>query len=615
MLSVGLESTWLLVALPLFAFTLIVFAGRWLPRQGAFLGVLATGVGLALLALLAAAFQRGGEGAFSVDWLRWAGFAIPLGMHVDALALVMLGIVTSVSFLVQVYSLGYMATESRYGWFFAVVSLFAAAMLGLVLADNFLVLYVTWELVGLCSYLLIGYWYERPAAAAAAKKAFITTRVGDLGLLIGILLLFRATDTFSMSETFDLAQRGDIAQPLLTVIALLVLAGAVGKSAQFPLHVWLPDAMEGPTPVSALIHAATMVAAGVYLVARALPLFEAAPLALFVVAILGLVSALLAGALAVVERDMKRVLAYSTISQLGFMFMGLGSLGYSGAVFHLFTHAYFKALLFLAAGSVLHSLATQDIAQMGGLLRRMPWTGATFLIGALALAGVPPLAGFWSKDDVLHAVLTYQSPAFGLLALVATALTGLYVARVVLLAFFGGPRSEAAQHAHESPAILIGPLVVLAVGAAFAGLLAPLGVVRALLDPGHPYTFDPGLAVLSTLAAVVGLGIGWAVYGARLLDAGAIASRFGSLYGLATNKFYLDALYQAMVDRVVLTLARFVALFDRRVVNEVGVDGAGVVTVAAGERLRYLETGKLYHYALLMALGVMGITLIVLLIG
>ena len=368
---------WLIPALSAAAFVIVAFGGRWLPARGAFVSILAMAAGFALFWYVLVDLLGSGaaHSAYSVAWLTAGGTTISWGVFIDRLAVVMLGLVTFVALLVQVYSLEYMRGDSRFGWYFAVHSLFGAAMLALVLADNLLFLYIAWELVGLGSYLLIGHWWERRSAAEAAKKAFITTRIGDVGLLIGIILLFRATGTFDISEIIEMAQAGAIGQGTLTASALLLFMGAMGKSAQFPFHVWLPDAMEGPTPVSALIHAATMVAAGVYLVARMLPMFELVPVVMLVVAIIGLITFLYAGTLALVMTDIKRALAYSTISHLGLMMLSLGAFGLAAAIFHLVAHGVSKAMLFLGAGSVMHGMHEEtDMRKMGGLRRTMPLT-------------------------------------------------------------------------------------------------------------------------------------------------------------------------------------------------------------------------------------------------
>ncbi|MXY46129.1 MAG: NADH-quinone oxidoreductase subunit L [Chloroflexi bacterium] len=612
------------------AFVIVAFGGRWLPMRGAFVSIAAMAAGLALA--LYALFDLNGSGAefaaYSVNWLTAGGATIGWGAHIDRLAVVMLLLVTFVALLVQIYSLEYMRGDSRFGWYFAVHSLFGAAMLALVLADNLLFLYIAWELVGLGSYLLIGFWWERRSAAEAAKKAFITTRIGDVGLLIGIILLYRATGTFDISDIIAAAQSGAIGQSTLTASALLLFMGAMGKSAQFPFHVWLPDAMEGPTPVSALIHAATMVAAGVYLVARMLPMFELLPIVMLVVAVVGLVTFLFAGTLALVMTDIKRALAYSTISHLGLMMLSLGAFGLAAAMFHLVAHGVSKAMLFLGAGSVMHGLDEEtDMRRMGGLRRAMPLTALTFLIGALSLAGIAPLSGFFSKDEVLIAVMEHRSPAFLALTLAGVALSALYMARMVWLTFYGSPRSADAERAHESPALMTAPLLLLAVLAVTLGIVAiDWSAFSAASYNGFAYWLTAGhekfhiviwLTVASLAPALGGIAVGWHIYGRRARSADeyaaqphhAIASRFPSVHRILLNKYYMDDMYQWLIDRVALAFSRVVALFDRAVVNDRAVDGPAHAARLTGWWLRLTQTGRLQNYGAAMATGAVVITL------
>ena len=557
--------------------------------------------------------------SYGVEWLTAGGTTIGWGVHIDRLAIVMLGLVTFVALLVQVYSLEYMRGDSRFGWYFAVHSLFGAAMLALVLADNLLFLYIAWELVGLGSYLLIGHWWERRSAAEAAKKAFITTRIGDVGLLIGIILLFRATGTFDISDIIEMAQAGAIGQSTLTASALLLFMGAMGKSAQFPFHVWLPDAMEGPTPVSALIHAATMVAAGVYLVARMLPLFELAPVVMLVVAVIGLITFLYAGTLALVMTDIKRALAYSTVSHLGLMMLSLGAFGLAAAIFHLVAHGVSKAMLFLGAGSVMHGMHEEtDMRRMGGLRRTMPITAITFVIGAASLAGIAPLSGFFSKDEVLVAVLEHSNPAFIALALAGVVLSALYMARMVWLTFVGSPRSADAEQAHESPALMTVPLVMLAVFALTLGAVAIdwgasyHGFAYWMTEGHEKFHIVPRLTVVSLALALGGIVVGWHVYGRREYAEQAhhaIASRFPAIHRILLNKYYMDELYQWVIDRIALAFSRFIALFDRAVVNDRGVDGAALSVRLTGWWLRLTQTGRLYNYGAAMGAGVVVLVL------
>jgi NADH-quinone oxidoreductase subunit L len=607
------------------AFAVVALAGPRLPASGSLLAIAAVAAAFGLFWPVMADVVRDGPGDFHRRWFEAGEATIRLGMTVDELAVVMLGLVTAVSLAVQVYSLGYMRGDPRISWYYAVHSLFAASMLTLVLANNLLVLYIGWELVGLCSYLLIGFWQERRPAAEAAKKAFITTRVGDVALMIGFLVLFRAGGTFELSELFAKVQEGEIGATSLNLAMTLIFIGAAGKSAQFPLHVWLPDAMEGPTPVSALIHAATMVAAGVYLVARLAPLYVLTPDVLVLVSAIGLTTALLGAVLALVQNDIKKVLAYSTISQLGLMMLSLGSFGFAAGIFHLLTHGFFKALLFLGAGNIAKAThEEQDIRRMGGLRTRLPGTFTTFLMAGLALAGLFPLSGFFSKDEVLTAVLDGRGRAWYAAGLVVSVLTALYVARMVTLAFMGRPRSAAAEHASEEgrelPATMTVPMTGLLVPAAGLGLLAipwrafegfaSFVVFRPL--PVHAFELRHEVFWPSLLVVVAALLAGWALYyRAEGLPRSAVQARLPRLYQVMENKFYLDHLYQWTVDHVVLAFSRLVALFDRRVVSDMGVDAPGRATVWGSFVLRYHETGLVSAYALTIAVTAVVVVLIV----
>ena len=610
-----MEWAWLAPALSFAAFGLIVLAGRYLPGKGSFLAILAIADGFGVFWYVLVDFLDRGTDAFSVTWFELGDITFNWGITIDPLAVVMLGLVSLVALLIQVYSVGYMAGQPRFGWYFAAHALFAGAMLALVLVDNWLLLYMTWELVGLGSYLLIGFWYEKRSAAEAAKKAFVTTRIGDVGLLIGILILFKVTGTFEMTAIFEAAQAGEIASSTLTWATLLIFLGAMGKSAQFPLHVWLPDAMEGPTPVSALIHAATMVAAGVYLVARALPLFVLAPDTMLIVATIGLITAAIGAGMALVMTDLKRILAYSTISHLGLMMLALGAGGFAAAIFHLVAHAFSKALLFLGAGSVMHALNDEtDIRKMGGLRHRMPITAMTFLIGAVSLAGIPPLAGFFSKDEILAAVLDGRHVVFLVLTLGVAFLSALYITRALFIVFYG-PLGSANEHAHESPRVMTLPMALLAVGAVVIGFASLElgggydGLVSFLTGGEHIIEFNIALTLVSIAVALGGVWVGWAFYYRRLFSSEAVAQRFGRVHRLLVNKYYLDDLYQWVIDRVVLVFSRAVALFDRVVVNDGGVDGTADTVRTSGHRIRHVETGMVYNYALAMVLGVVMIAL------
>ena len=501
------------------------------------------------------------------------------------------------------------------GRYYAFHSLFAAAMLALVLADNLVFLYIAWELVGLGSYLLIGFWYERRSAAEAAKKAFVTTRIGDVGLLIGIILLFNATGTFEISTIIHIAQNGGIPDGTLNVTMFLIFLGAMGKSAQVPFHVWLPDAMEGPTPVSALIHAATMVAAGVYLVARLMPMFELAPVVLVTVASVGLFTFLFAGTIALVVTDIKRVLAYSTISHLGLMMLSLGAGGVGAALFHLVAHGVSKALLFLGAGSVMHALDDEaDIRRMGGLRHRMPTTAWAFVIGAASLAGVVPLAGFFTKDEVLLHVLEHRHPVFIVLALVGVTLSALYTARMTFAAFFGAARSDHSSVRESLPSMTL-PLALLAVLAATVGLLAfgigdGFGGFAAFIEGHGEFRLVPWLSIVSLALAGAGIWVGWAAYVRGTLSPSRVIQRFPRLHRVLAEKYYVDEAYQWAIDRLVLVFGRLVAVFDRVVVNDTAVDGSAETVRSSGIQMRYIQSGRVYNYGLAMALGVVVVAVI-----
>ena len=644
----GMEQIWLLPAIPATLFVVVALFYSLLPRQGDWLVILGMATVTVLAALVIVDFQDaftgdefhpGGSNLWDVEWLTiGAGavastdlLAIDVSTYVDSITVVMIAVISIVTLMVMVYSVGYMHGEARYGWYFAALSFFAAAMLTLVVAGNLLMLYLAWEGVGLASYLLIGFWWERQSAAEAAKKAFVTTRIGDVGLLIGIILLWRAAGTFDIQEIIRFAQDGGFDERYLTVTMLLVFAGAVGKSAQFPLHVWLPDAMEGPTPVSALIHAATMVVAGVYLVARMLPVFDEVLIARDVVLYTGLLTAAMAATMGLVASDIKRVLAFSTVSQLGFMFVALGAGAVTAAMFHLLTHAFFKSLLFLGSGSVIHATEQQEVEHLGGLRRKMPVTTVTFAVGSIALAGVIPLAGFWSKDEILVAARDGASD-FVYVALAVTAvLTAIYTTRLILLTFFGEPRDRRAyEHAHESPAVMTVPLIVLAAFSLVAGLIAYDGVGEAIgfvggvgqfvIAPGaraHEFELnsvrallESTVAVTSTIGALGGIALGVVYWRGRAERAERASAWAPELYSLLVNRYYIDHLYQAVIDRAVLGLAGVVAWFDRSVVNQTGVDGGAQGIGYAGLRLKFLQTGRIPNYALAMAVGVVAIALV-----
>ena len=552
-----------------------------------------------------------------VSWLSIGDLRVDFGLRLDPLSLLMMLIVTGVASAIHIYSWGYLSEDRGFPRYFACLSFFTFSMLGIVLANNFLVLFIFWELVGVSSYLLIGFWFDRPAAADACKIAFITSRLGDFGFLLGILTVwatFRTLSFIGIEE--DLAANPQALGALATTAGLLIFCGAMGKSAQFPLHVWLPDAMEGPTPVSALIHAATMVAAGVYMLCRVFFLLAIpGSYALDVIAWIGGFTALLSAVIAIQQNDIKRILAYSTLSQLGYMVMAVGLRAPAPAMFHLTTHAFFKALLFLGAGSVIIALHhEQDIWKMGGLRRKMPVTFWTFMVGTLALAGLPPFSGFYSKDSILAQAAEHNPPLFVLGAVVA-ALTTFYMFRLVFVAFLGAPKSDAAGHAHESSPVMAWPLRFLAVFSVISGLI---GIEQlygqqfpsAGIEPAAPFAqqliapfLHAPLAALSGLLAVlVGFAAAYALYAKAATDP--LPDKLGALSRAMRNRFYFDEIYQATVIRLHDFLAAVAGWFDRWIIAGLAVRGTHGTTELAGRALRLLQTGNLQTYAFLFALGV-----------
>lgn len=552
------------------------------------------------LSVMAFLGLKEGQGSYALGtWLTINGTPITFGVTVDMLSVMMLLVVTGVGTLIQIYSTGYMDGDKHYSRYFAYMSLFMASMLGLVLADNYLMLYIFWEGVGLGSYLLISFWFHKKSAVDAGIKAFVTTRVGDVGLLIGIFIIFFTTGTLA----FDGGAWVSGNETLLTVAALLIFLGAVGKSAQFPLHVWLADAMEGPTPVSALIHAATMVAAGVYLVARTYPLFVAHPFSLEVVAAVGAISALMAASIAAVNNDIKRILAYSTVSQLGLMMLALGVGGYGPGTFHLMTHAFFKALLFLCAGSVIHAVHTQDIWNMGGLFSKMKVTGTAFIIGTLALIGIPPFSGFWSKDEILLAVYQSGHPWLFGMAIVASILTAFYMSRLIILVLFGKPRGN--HQAHESPPAMILPLMVLSVLAAGAGFIgSPLGEEAHHASPAWIMVLSTGIGLLGMLAAYVIYGLGNKILPAQ------VRAAFQPLYMLLVNRYYIDDIYNAVFVQPLLKMGQFWSRFDATVIDGIVMSLSQLVGLF-GQYLRPLQTGLVQNYLYVLVSGVVLFILLV----
>ena len=607
----GSNAAWLIPALSVLAFAITLFLGRFLPGKGSFIPIVAIAAGFILFWFVLSDFLSGGSVPLHVDieWINIGFWEITWGFLVDRISVVMLGLITFVALLVQVYSLQYMKGDSRYGWYFSLHALFAGSMLLVVLANNLLFLYFAWELVGLGSYLLIGFWFDRRSAAEAAKKAFITTRIGDVGLLIGIIILFKATGTFHISSIIHVAQNGGISDSTIMWSSLLIFLGAMGKSGQFPLHVWLPDAMEGPTPVSALIHAATMVAAGVYLVARMMPLFELVPEMQLIVVITGLFTFIFAGFIALVMTDMKRILAYSTISHLGLMMLSIGTGAVGAALFHLVVHGISKALLFLGAGNVMHSTNDEtDCWRLGGLKSKMQISAGIFLIGSLSLAGIAPLSGFFSKDEILSSVYQEMGLGFLIVTLAGGFVSALYIARLFLITFTGTSRTDAAKNAHESPVLMLFPVVMLTIVAIFLGMVAiPMGEFKgftSFVEQESKFHIIPWLLVVSLLIAIFGVVVGWLYYGKSCLSHKTMALRLGFMYKGALKGFWIDAIYQFVIDRIVLESGRLIATFDRIVINDTGIDGSAKSVLLSALKVRLIQTGKIYNYGTAMAFGV-----------
>jgi NADH-quinone oxidoreductase subunit L len=636
------QHAWVIAVLPVASAALTLFYGKRTPGGGPIYGIAAIAAGLVMAFGVGWHFvQGGGPYQANIEWFHIGPLQMQLGIYVDGLTAVMLVVVTTVSLMVHIYSLGYMHGDVRYTWFFVVLSLFTAAMLDVVVASNLFQLLVGWEVMGVCSYLLIGHWFEDPVNSGSAIKAFITTRIGDVPFMFGVFALIFATGmtTSNIQVISGLVANHQVSSLLVTAAALLLFGGTIGKSAQFPLYVWLPDAMAGPTPVSALIHAATMVAAGIYLVARTFQVFVSAdPIALHVVAVIGAITLLLAAFLALVQNDIKRVLAYSTVSQLAYMVaaLGLGPEGYPAAMFHLFTHAFFKALLFLGAGSVIHAVHSNDMKDMGGLRTMMPLTFVTFLIGSLALGGVPPFAGFFSKDEIILAAKNGHDYWLAVVLLVGAVMTAFYTTRMVLMTFFGDYRGEA--HPHESPRVMTTPLIVLAGATCVVGLLGFAPVGAPFLDwvyfGGEPLEaiFSPVVALISIVAVAIGLWGGWTVYKRwRTPDP---VTKLGGVYTLLDHKYYLDDIYwngiirpirdplaagvywtnQHVIDAVVNGTAKLAyvfsamsAWFDRNVIDG-AVNGSGNVAALFGRGLRTIQTGKVQYYAVGLFAGVIVLT-------
>ena len=683
------QYAWLIPVLPLLGATLVGLGlisinqvTNRLRQLNAIVIISLMGASMALsLALLWSQIQGHAPYLWTLEWASAGNFHLTMGYTIDHLTSLMLVIVTTVAVLVMIYTDGYMAHDPGYVRFYAYLSLFGSSMLGLVVSPNLVQVYIFWELVGMCSYLLVGFWYDRKAAADACQKAFVTNRVGDFGLLLGILGLFWATGSFDFMVMGDrlsnLVETGSISNFLAILLAILVFLGPVAKSAQFPLHVWLPDAMEGPTPISALIHAATMVAAGVFLIARMYPVFENVPAAMNVIAYTGAFTAFLGATIAITQNDIKKGLAYSTISQLGYMVMAMGVGAYSAGLFHLMTHAYFKAMLFLGSGSVIHGMEAvvghdpvlaQDMRLMGGLRKYMPVTSFTFLIGCLAIAGIPPFAGFWSKDEILGAAFA-ANPFLWFIGWVTAGITAFYMFRMYFSTFEGkfrgndekikvklknaaaalaeksgtvelvpnfGPgamkKGELSSHSHdshshephESPWTMSLPLVVLAIPSMLIGLVGtpyanyfeqfifpPSETLAEVMEKAAEFDSHEFyiMAGSSVAVSVIGITLAVLMYLARKIDPSAIAKNIQPLYDLSLNKWYFDDIYHRVFVLGLRRVARQVMEVDFRVVDG-AVNLTGFFTLVSGEGLKYLESGRVQFYALIVFGAVLGLVIV-----
>jgi NADH-quinone oxidoreductase subunit L len=585
------------------------------------------------------------------QWIFGGDLTVNLAYLVDPLTCMMLLVVTGVGFLIHVYSVGYMHGESGFIRFFTYMNLFMVSMLLLVMGSNYVVLFIGWEGVGLCSYLLIGYYYDKVSAAKAASKAFVVNRIGDAGFLLGIFLIFVNFKTLDYSKVF--AQVGQISPEMATAIALCLLVGAVGKSAQLPLYTWLPDAMEGPTPVSALIHAATMVTAGVYMIVRNHAIFDLSPTAMTVCGVIGGFTALFAATIGLAQTDIKRVLAYSTVSQLGYMFLGCGIGAYTAAIFHLMTHAFFKALLFLTAGSVIHALSgEQDIRKMGGLSSKIPWTYRLFLVGTIAIAGIPPLAGFWSKDEILAHAFTQQHYLLYAIAAIGALLTSFYMFRLIYLTFFGTSRMDqhTEEHVHESPMVMVGPLMalgVLSIVGGFLGFPPEHGWIHQFLAPvagaGGEHDVSTGLVLMlmmiATGIALLGWGFAHYFYSVNVSAPDRLAAKFQAAYRILLNKYYVDELYDLLWVEPTKKLGFLFDWFDRTVIDGLvhgvarladlaaagstwaekyiiygGLNVIGYGNHLAARQWRQLQSGMVHHYAAIIVAGLFLLAVIIQLI-
>lgn len=611
----------LLTLLPLISFVVIVFITKKQKMVSAMVALAAVATSAILsINIFINVLKDKTPKEFSVDWLNipsigsFKGLHIQMGILIDPLSALMLIIVTFIATLVVLYSLGYMKGDTSFSRYFAYISLFVFSMLVLVIANNYFQMFVGWELVGLCSYLLIGFWFQKPSAADASKKAFITNRWADFGFMMGVILLFVHFGTFNFGELAALIPGAKGAG--IALIAALVFIGPVGKSAQFPLHVWLPDAMEGPTPVSALIHAATMVAAGVYLIARGYILFESVPQVLTAMAYIGGFTAIFAASIALVQKDIKRILAFSTLSQLGYMVMAMGVGSLSASMFHLTTHAFFKALLFLGSGSVIHAIEEQDIFKMGNLKEKMPITTWTFVIGSLALAGIFPLAGFWSKDEILSAALSSGHTGLYVIGTIVAFMTAFYMFRLIFIAFFGKKRSD--LHAHESSWVMTLPLIILAVLSVVSGFVNSSWFYNSFGQSFSTLIFfkeaevphvNMAVAGISTIAALAGILTAYLIYIKNAVNTEKLANKYHGLYNLLYNKFYIDEIYSWVFNSVMLAGGKVFDFIDHKVIDGI-FDGFARLVGYTGKKTRVMQTGYLQSYALVIFTAVVIIVIV-----
>ena len=624
-----IKLAWLIPVFPLVGFLITSTGNKVLPKG--FSGVIATLMVLASFIISVLAFQEFNGQSITIDlfsWISSGSLTIPFSFMIDQLSLVMLLIITGVGFLIHLYSIGYMHDDEGFSRFFSYLNLFIFFMLLLVMGSNYIVMFAGWEGVGLCSYLLIGFWFKNPEYNKAANKAFIMNRIGDLGFLLGIILLFVTFGTTSFNEIFPIAGAFPTSDPRIVAITLLLFIGAMGKSAQIPLYTWLPDAMAGPTPVSALIHAATMVTAGVYMIIRSNVLYSLAPFTLSIITVIGAATAIFSAAIAITQTDIKKVLAYSTVSQLGFMFVALGVGAYSTALFHVTTHAFFKALLFLAAGSVIHAMSgEQDIRKMGGLKKKLPVTYLVFLIGTLAIIGCPPFAGFFSKDEILAKTFAENKLIFGVLA-VSTIMTAFYMLRLFFLTFYGTFRGtqDQAHHLHEAPKSMLIPLVILAILSTiggflglpevfsekhlFANFLQPILSIPSMFHSSElTHTFEIGLMATSTIILIIVFVITSRLYTSEKGIPAKQESALSPFARASYNKFYVDEIYDAIIVNPLKKISElFYKVFDIRIIDGI-VNSVNKGVTGSSRALRFIQTGSVGFYIFAMVFGIIAILL------